>query len=82
MNLGSHMIKSYSRQQRTVALSSAEAELYAMAVASAESLAMIAYIKDLGGIVSGEVYADPSAAFGISQRFGIGKVRHLRTQSL
>ena len=28
------------------------------------------------------MYADSSAALGISQRIGIGKVRHLRTQSL
>ena len=80
--LGNHVIKTYSKQQRTVALSSAEAELYAMVAASAEGLALIAYGNDLGIKLEGEVYTDSSAALGISQRAGIGKVRHLRTQGL
>ena len=46
--IGDHVIKSYSRQQKVVALSSAEAELYAMVAASAESLAIISYACDLG----------------------------------
>ena len=82
ITLGSHVIKTYSRQQKTVALSSAEAELYAMVAASAESLAIIAYSRDLGMKLEGELYTDSSAALGISQRAGIGKVRHLRTQGL
>ena len=82
VTIGSHVIKSYSRQQKVIALSSAEAELYAMVAASAETLAVIAYATDLGMSISGEVYADSSAALGITQRIGIGKVRHLRTQGL
>ncbi len=79
---GKHVIKTYCRQQKVVALSSAEAELYAMVAASAETLAAIAYAKDLGSKVGGEVYTDSSAALEITQRAGIGKVRHLRTQGL
>ena len=82
ISIGDHMIKTYSKQQKTVALSSAEAELYAMVAASAEALAVIAYAADLGVHLDGEVYTDSSAALGISQRAGIGKVRHLRTQGL
>ena len=80
--IGSHVIKTYSRQQKVVALSSAEAELYAMVAASAETLAIKEYAKDLGMTFDGEVYTDSSAALGISQRVGLGKVRHLRTQGL
>ena len=76
------MIKSYSRQQNTVALSSAEAELYAMVAASAETLALAAYARDVGVEFECELYCDSSAALGIAQRAGIGKVRHLRTQGL
>ena len=65
-----------------MALSSAEAELYAMVAASAETLAIIAYAKDLGVEFKGEIYSDSSAALGISQRVGLGKIRHLRTQGL
>ena len=80
--IGAHTIKSYSRQQKVVALSSAEAELYAMVAVSAESFAVIGYAQDLGMTLEGEVYTDSSAALGITHRAGIGKVRHLRTQGL
>ena len=80
--IGGHMIKSYSRQQKTVALSSAEAELHAMVAASAETLGVIGLCGDMGITIGGEVYADSSAALGITQRTGNGKVRHLRVQSL
>ena len=55
-----------SRQQKVIALSSAEAELYAMVAASAETLAVIAYAADLGISMGGEVYADSSAALGVT----------------
>ena len=80
--IGTHVVKTYSRQQRVIALSSAEAELYAMVAASAEAIAISSYAKDLGLDLSGEVFTDSSAALGIAQRAGIGKVRHLRTQGL
>ena len=63
-------------------LSSAEAELYAMVAASAETLALAAYARDLGLILECELYCDSSAALGIAQRAGIGKVRHLRKKGL
>ena len=80
ITMGDHLLKTCSRQQRVVALSSAEAELYAMVAASAETMAIMAYARDLGMVVTGEVYTDSAAALGISQRAGIGKVRPLRTQ--
>ena len=45
-------------------------------------MAVQAYASDLGISFSSELYADSSAALGIAKRAGIGKVRHLRTQSL
>ena len=80
--LGEHVLKTYCKQQKVVALSSAEAELYAMVAASAETLAIAAYAGDLGLKLDCELYCDSSAALGIAQRAGIGKVRHLRTQGL
>ena len=80
--IGTHLIKSYSRQQRTLALSSAEAELYALLAASAETLGLIAYARDLGIKLEGRLHTDASAAFGIAQRRGLGKVRHIQTQAL
>ena len=75
-------MKTYCKQQKVIALSSAEEELYAMFAASVETLAIIAYGKDLGMNLAGELYCDSAAALGITQRAGIGKVRHLRTQGL
>ena len=82
VTIGDHTIKTYCRQQKVVALSSAEAELYAMVAASAEAMAIQAYARDIGLEMSVELYADSSAALGIAKRAGIGKVRHLRTQGL
>ena len=82
MCIGEHVIKTDCKQQKVIALSSAEAELYAMVAASAETLALAVYARDLGLDMECELYCDSSAALGISQRAGIGKVRHLRTQGL
>ena len=80
--IGEHVVKTYSRQQRSIAVSSAEAELRAMVTASAEVMGIIALSQDIGLEMSGEVPADSSAALGISNRAGPGEVRHLRIQAL
>ena len=82
MMIGSHLIKSYSRQQRTIALSSAEAELHALVAASSEALGLVAYAADLGFALKPIIYTDASAALGIAQRRGLGKLRHVQTQAL
>ena len=46
--VGEHVLQTYYKQQTNIALSSAEAELYAMVAASAEALAIAAYSRDLG----------------------------------
>ena len=61
---------------------SVEAELYAMVAASAEALAIAAYLRYLGLDLAVEIYCDSAAALGITNRAGFGKVRHLRKQGL
>ena len=80
--IGSHMVKSWSRRQLTIALSSAEAETYGMVACSCELLGIQSCARDLGNVVGAAVYADAIAALGIIKRRGIGKLRHIRTQSL
>ena len=80
--VGKHLLKTYSRQQKTIALSSAEAELYALVAASAEALGLQAYAVDLGMSLTPRIMTDASAALGIAQRRGLGKVRHVQTQAL
>ena len=75
-------MKTYPQHQKTVALSRAEAELHVMFAASAEALGIVSLMKDMGIDAVGEVYADSSAALGIAQRQGMGKVRHIRSQAL
>ena len=65
-----------------VALSSAEAELYATCSASSEGLGLAAMCEEYGHVVTPWIHVDASAAIGIAQRKGLGRVRHLSTQSL
>ena len=39
--MGEHVVKTYCKQQKVIALSTGEAELYAMVAASAETLALL-----------------------------------------
>lgn len=61
---------------------SAEAELYGLVRASAETLGLISLAQDLGMTMSGGVMGDASAALAIVQRQGLGKLRHVDTQYL
>ena len=79
---GSHLIKAYSRTQSNVALSSGEAEFYAAVSAASESLGVVAMTEDYGDKLDAYLYADASAAIGIANREGLGRVRHLDTQAL
>lgn len=79
ITVGAHNIKSWSRTQSLIALSSGESELYAALKASAETPGMLAILNDLGWRLRGEVWGDASAALGIINRQGLGKTRHIDT---
>ena len=51
-------MKSFSRQKKAVALSSAEAELHAMVAASAEVLGIEGLFCDMGMELGSEIYAE------------------------
>ena len=80
--LGSHTLKTWSTTQATVAMSSAEAELYALTKGASASLGMIAMCADLGVEVEAKVMSDASATLSIVQRQGLGKLRHVNVQYL
>ena len=65
-----------------LALSSGESELYAVVTASCEGFGVQAYGVDLGASLHGNVYTDSSAALGILQRTGLGRMTHLHAQAL
>ena len=79
---GTHFIKAWARTQAVVALSSAEAELYASVKTTAETLGVISLFRDIGVTVSGVVLTDASATLSLIRRRGLGKSKHTSTNHL
>ena len=79
---GSHLIKHWSKTQKVVTLSSAEAELGGVVLAATEGLGTQSVATDLGIHLRLRLRADSAAAIGICNRSGIGKVRHLAVSQL
>ena len=77
--VGSHCLKTWSKTQSLIALSSGESEFYAALKASAEGLGIMSLMRDFGWETKGEVMGDASAALGIINRKGLGRTRHLDT---
>ena len=83
--LGGHCIKTWSATQGAYALSSAEAELYAMieGVTRAKGLRNLAWemgFKELSNVI--KLGTDSSAAKSFVNRRGLGKMRHLEIRDL
>lgn len=76
------MVKTYSRNQKTLAMSSGEAELYAIVSGVSEGIGVQSVLADYGIQANVHVYTDSSAAIGITKRYGNGRIRHLQTQFL
>ena len=66
------MLKSWSKTQSTIALSSGEAELAAVVKGATEGLGMQAIMKDFGIKVGLAMFSDATAAIGMVKREGIG----------
>ena len=83
--LGAHCIKTWSATQGAVALSSAEAEFYAMveAVTRAKGLGSLASEIGFKGIENTiHIGTDSCAAKSFVSRRGLGKMRHLEIRDL
>ena len=80
--LGRHCVKFWSSTQKSVTLSSGEAELNGVVKGTCEALGLQSLLRDLGRDVLVRVHADSSAAIGICNRSGVGKVRHLAVGQL
>ena len=79
---GDHLLLHWSRTQRVVSLSSAEAELHGLCKGASESLASMNMSHELYMPLLLRLLADSSAARGIIQTKGCGKVKHLDVKSL
>ena len=82
ITIGNHYIKSWSKNQSIVALSSAEAELYGIIKASGETLGIMSILQDWGSPSKADIMTDASAAMRILNRTGLGKLRHVDTSYL
>ena len=79
---GQHLLKAWTRNQTIVALSSAESEFHATVKAAMEGLGMITMAASFGERLTVRMHVDASAALGVIQRKGVGKIRHLHTGAL
>ena len=80
--LGGHVIKTYSNTQAVIALSSGEAEYYGMVKCTSVAIGIRSLLQDMNIERKVRVKTDASAAKGMAQRKGIGKVRHIEVNQL
>ena len=80
--VGGGVVKSWSKTQNSIALSSGEAEYYAMVKGAVEALGIQAVAADLGWQMHIRLWVDSSAAKSMASRRGLGKVRHLDVRHL
>ena len=72
----------FGSTQAIVALSSGEAEYYGIVKGASIGIGLRSMLKDFGVEASIRVNTDASAAKGIANRKGLGKVRHIEVNQL
>ena len=80
--LGGGVLKSWSSTHGSIAMSSGEAEYYAMVKAAAEGLAIQAVVLHLGYDLKLRLWVDATCAKSIASCTGLGKVRHMEVKYL
>ena len=78
MTLGGAVLASWSRTQKSVSLSSAEAEFYAIVTGATESIYMQTLLSELDYQVGIRIRTDSSAAAAFAQKPGLGKLKHIQ----
>ena len=66
----------------TLALSTGESELCALAKSAAEGLGIQSLLSDWGIVAPIYIHTDASAAIGMASRQGLGRIRHIATTDL
>ena len=81
--MGPHCLKTWSSTQSSPALSSCEAEYYAMVDGASRALGLEEAAKELGIKAHGmELETDASAAKSYASRRGAGRIRHVEVRWL
>jgi len=79
---GGHMLAAFSTTQKPIATSSGESEFYGMFKSGSRLVGLLRMSEDFGLERQGVLRPDATAGIGIANRLGVGKIRHLHTQSL
>ena len=79
---GVHLLGHWCRTQQAIALSSCEAELNGICKAATEGLGARNMTLEMGLDEELEIRTDASAAVGVVQRQGAGKIKHLEVKQL
>ena len=80
--VGGHCVRSWSNVQKVIALSSGEAELYALIKGASVAIGARSLMREMGIECGVELRTDSSAAKGAASRVGIGRLRHVETSNL
>ncbi|CAK0865658.1 unnamed protein product, partial [Prorocentrum cordatum] len=80
--LGDHMIRVFSATQGSEALSSGEAEWYALVHTVSCGIGLVSLARDMGYELELRLAGDATAASGIAHRRGAGRIRHIETKAL
>ena len=80
--IGGRLIKTWSNSQGVIALSSGEAEYYGIVKGAGIAIGLQNMLKDFDVELPIEIRTDASAAKGIANRRGLGKVRHMEVSQL
>ena len=75
---GGHCVKSWSSTQKSISLSAAEAELVAAVKMAADTIGMQQLMEEWNIKLKCCVFVESSAALGIVNRKGNGKMRHVK----
>ena len=80
--MGEHCVRSWSKDQDIIALSSAEAELHAASYGAMQCKGTHSVGRDMMMDMEIHIHTDASASIGVMKRLGLGKVRHIQVRDL
>ena len=80
--MAGNVLKTWSKTQAHIALSTGESELAGVVRGATEGLGLVSVLADFGWKVKLELRADATAAIGMVKREGLGRVRHLAVSDL
>ena len=84
LKLGAHLLTAWSATQKVVALSSGESEYYSLVRCACEAIGLASLLRELGMILTIDLWTDATVARSIATRVGQGggRIKHMDTKYL